>query len=161
MNNEVLLRIIKEEIFKMYEDNDMMIRYPELKEIVLKFNRLLDEDFDTIKKINEKIPKYNISSIDKIPKDKETIDEIVNKISILKNVFSGYVYRSEQLSDEEQIDISNMFDYIKKYYFSIKKLSEVIEFMINHLELMQSEVNKKKSGSSSLKDVNRFKIFVN
>ena len=116
--NEKILKIIKEEIAKMYEDTGVLNSYPELKEAVLKFNRLLDEGFDSIKKINSKIPKYNISNIDSMQKDKDTVDEIIQDISEIKDTLTGYAYESTQISDDEQIDVADMLEHVSKYFYS-------------------------------------------
>ena len=161
MDKNIILNIIQEEIQKMYEETGILKTFPELKEVVLKFNRLVDEDFENVKKIYEKTFKYNISNIENIQKDKTIIDEKLKEIKTLKERLGGYAHNSPQITDEEKIEVMGMLEHVNKYLFAINSLSEVLGSMIKTYEELKENITKTRAGSAFLNDINNFKIFIN
>ena len=158
---DYIKKIISEEIQKVYEETDILTSFPELKEATLKFNRLVDEGFEDIQKIYDKTFKYNTSDIENMQKDKGVVDEFVKEIEEIKNTFSGFAYESANISDDEQIEVENMLETVKKYSYSISSLSDVIGKTINNYQSLMEELGQIRAGNAPLHDKNNFKIFVN
>lgn len=156
-----MLQIINEEISKVYEDTEILSSFPELKEAVLKYNRIVEESFDDAQRIYDKTFKYNVSDIEKMQSDKKTIDEMSKELSELRDRFNTYAYQSPNISDDEQIEVENMLESVKKYLYTIDSLSDMISSMISKYEELKEELADLRQGNAPLLDINKFKIFVN
>jgi len=159
--DQFIKKIISEEIAKMYEETDILNSYPELKESVLKFNRLVDENFDNIQKVYDKTFKYNISDLDNIEKDRKEIAEYEKEFEILKNVFHGYANESANLSDDEQIEVEDMLNKVNKFLYTVSSISKTMQEMHSKFEELTESLKEVRQGSSAPQDKNTFKIHIN
>ncbi len=152
--------IIQEEIAKMYEDTDLLSNHLDLKESVLKFNRLMDESFDNLKTVIDKLDKYNLSSSEKMQKEIETLRELKREFESINTVLYTKL-NGGNLTEEEEIEIESLYDKFNKTNFLVSTLIETLEKMSRVFMSLEDEVNSFESKSAKIEDVNDVKIFLN
>jgi len=159
--DQFIKKIISEEIAKMYEETNILKTYPELKESVMKFNRLVDEKFDKIKKVYDKSFKYNITDLDNLEKDMSEISEYLKEFEELKDTFNGYSKESMSLSDDEQIEVDEMFNKVNKFFYVLTTVHGLLGETKKHFEQLTQSLKEINQGSSVPEDKNTFKIYIN
>ncbi len=160
MKNIDIKQIIKEEIAKMYEDTNLLSNFLNLKEAVLKFNRLIDNDLDVVEKIYGKLDKYNVASIDKLEKDIEEIGEFIGELEYVKRVV-GDIFDSSELTDDEEIELNSISDKVNKVYYLSESIKSYLEKIYNDFKNMSGYMDDISTKAIKLDDRSGLKIFIN
>ena len=160
MKNIDIKQIIKEEIAKMYEDTNLLSNFRDLKESVLKFNRLIDTEIDGFEKIYNRIDKYNVSSVDKIEKDLEVVDDFMMEIESVRNVIQDIIHNHE-LGEDEEIELNSIFDKVNKVYYLVENVKAYLDKINKDFSRMKSYMDDISTKAIKLDDKSGLKIFIN
>lgn len=157
-------KIIKEEIAKLFELEELLEKYPDLKEKVNTFNSLVEENHEDIVKIEQGIMKVGIGEASsKLKGFDEKLQGIQDQFRAIQNYMEHFL-TIDGISDQDMFVADDLAEKITMYVSIIENLRDIVYDYNNSLEDLRD-----KFGDSTMKAINslentpkdRYKIFMN
>ena len=157
-------KIIKEEIAKLFELEELLEKYPDLKERVNIFNKLIEENHEDLKKLEQSIFKVGIGDASsKLKGFDEKLTAIEAQFKAVQNYMDHFL-TIDNISEQDMYVADDLSDKINMYVSIIENLRDIVYDYNNSLEDLKNKLSKNTMKAiNSLENTpkDRYKIFMN
>jgi len=158
-------KIIKEEIAKLFELEELLEKYPDLKEKVNVFNKLIEDNHEDLKKIEQGIFKIGIGgdASSKLKGYDEKLTALGEPFKAVQNYMDHFL-TIDDVSEQDMYVAEDLAEKINMYVSIIENLKDIVYDYNNSIEEL-----REKLGKNTMKAINslentpkdRYKIFMN